>query len=191
MACVFTFADGSQFIPDAYTTATHAVTTEATQFPVSDGATITDHVIVKPREISLDLIVSPWSPEPRLLQPPEANDRPLTAWNLLTTVASTRQPFTAEIDGQTYKPVVILSLNRTHTYDDGESYRFSCQLQQILVATAQTVPAASLSADIRHKGSKRNRGTQQPVPANPGLQAIGEGAQGIWQGLQAAFTPTP
>jgi len=183
MACVFTFADGNQFIPDAYTTATHAVTTEATEFPVSDGATITDHVIVKPRQISLDLIVSPWSPDPRLLYPQEGDDRPLLSWNLLTRIASTRQPFTLELDGQTYKPAVFLSLNRTHTYDDGLSYRFSTQIQQILIATAQTVPAASLSTNIRHKGSRRDRGTEQPQPAASFVQTVGDSAQGLWNAL--------
>lgn len=178
MPCVFTFADGSTLIPDTYTVATHSVTTEATQFPVQDGSTITDHVIVKPRTLSLDLIVSPLSPEPFILQPPKGMDRPLLAWNQLAGVASSRQPFKVEVDGQTYQPAVITNLNRQHVYDDGMSYRFTMDVQQVLIATAQTVPAAQVSSDIRHKTARKERGSKQATPADLRTAAFVQASQG-------------
>lgn len=176
MPCIFTFADGSLFIPDTYTTATHSVDTEVTEFPVEDGASISDHVIVKPQMLSLDMIVSPWSPEPGLLYPPEGDDRPLLAWNLLSSQARRRQTFTVVVDGQTYAPCVFSGqLGRTHVYDDGLSYKITCQVKQILIATAQTVPAAQVARGIRHKSGKKDNGATQAQIANAQVQALAKG----------------
>lgn len=170
MACAITFADDRVFIPDTYVNATHTATAEATQSPVEDGATLTDHVIVKPRTLSLEMIVGQGAGRDDL-QPPCGADRPQTFYAALAAGLAKRSPIVALVDDDYYSPAVIVSLTRPHVLDDGDAYQFTVQIQEILVATMQTVPLSSLKAGLRHTGPKAKKGAVTAAQASAAVDA--------------------
>ena len=164
MSCSIQILGGIQIVPDTYTTATHGVTVQATQFPVENGQTVTDHAIVAPRTVSLDMVVTPW-PLSSLAIPSAGEDRPELVWGALLLAAERRQQVTADVDGQTYSPALVVGLSRNHVWEDGTAYRFQLQIQEIIIATAQTV---SVTARLRNKGNakKKDKGTVPPQPGS-------------------------
>ena len=167
MACVITLENGQQIIPDTYTLAGHQVTVEATQFPVDDGQSVTDHAIVKPDTVQLDLLFTPGAGNEEL-DPPPSDNRPLYAWQLLKATAKARSQIGVVVDGEIYNPALIVGFSWQHVFEDGNSRRVSLQVQQVLVATSQTVPASSLGIPLQHSGKRASKGnTQQGTPPTP------------------------
>ena len=180
MACSIQILGGIQIVPDTYTTATHGVTVQATQFPVENGQTVTDHAIVAPRTVSLDMVVTPW-PLSGLAIPSAGEDRPELVWGALLLAAERRRQVTVDVDGQTYSPALVVGLTRNHVWEDGTAYRFQLQIQEIIIATAQTV---SVTARLRNKGQakKKDKGT---VPMQPAPVTIGGAVKYVVGGLFA------
>lgn len=170
MACQIVFADDQVLTPDTYVNATHGETAESTQSPIESGQEVTDHLIIKPRTLSLELIVGQGAGREDL-QPPCGPDRPQAFYNRLSQARSKRQSFVVLIDGDYYSPAVLLSLSRPHTIDDGDAYQFTVQIQEILVATMQTVPLSALKAGLRHSGGKAKKGNVTPEQASAAVAA--------------------
>ena len=127
MACVITLENGQQIIPDTYTLAGHQVTVEATQFPVEDGQSVTDHAIVKPDTVQLDLLFTPGAGNEEL-DPPPSDNRPLYAWQLLKATAKARSQIGVVVDGEIYNPALIVGFSWQHVFEDGNSDRKSTRL---------------------------------------------------------------
>lgn len=170
MACAITFPDDLVLIPDTYVNATHGETAEATQSPIESGQEVTDHLILKPRTLSLDLVVAQGAGREDL-QPAPGPDRPQAFYNRLSVARSKRESFVVLIDGDYYSPAVLLSLSRPHVLEDGDAYQFTVQIQEILVATMQTVPLSSLKAGLRHSGPRAKKGAVTSAQASASVDA--------------------
>lgn len=179
MPCLITLSSGVVIVPDTYSVATHKASAEATDKPVEDGATISDHVIVKPRMLNVSMIVSPFSAESTPpAYPGPGLDRPEVFYFLLLEQLTSGEPMIVEVDGETYAPAIAQELEWSHVYDDGLSRRITLEIKRILITTAQTVPAAQVATNIKHKTKTMDLGKLQTARANARTEAVVQAAQG-------------
>ena len=169
MSASITFASGYTVDADTYTAATHTVELEPTAYPVETGAEISDHVLRKPRRLSLDLVVTPSA----LDGDPSGADRPEVAWRILRDAMGRRETCRILVDGEAYDPAVILSLTMPRAHEDGDGRRFTVEAQVIETVQAATAKrVAGGASGIKHKHGLRKKGPVPATAADPKLQAM-------------------
>lgn len=159
---------------DAVVSKEHQFSSQVTDNPVEDGTTVTDHVILAPRQLTLEAMVSDHPIDPEVLAkmptPTEGPD------GLPVAVKPTRSQKAAEfLEGlwrdkvllkvvtkfRTYANLVIESMTWREENDVGEALQVTLQLREIRIAssavtqTAQLLPTKSdLAAGKVERGKK-------------------------------------
>ena len=141
---------------------------DVTEFPVESGASITDHVRVKPAVISLDGIVSdtPIGPiaalrdNPLFITPGLGGSLPSDeAYDALWRILNAAETITVATSKRVYDNMVLQSLAISHTATDGDSLRFKATFKQIaMVTTTRTIVAVAVPI----AAEKENKGTKPP-----------------------------
>jgi len=147
--------------PDAAISREASQSATATQWPIEGGASITDHAIVGPLNVSLDLAFSP-SPLTELF-PASGLGRPSQAWDLLLLALQKRDNIRVTTPHAVYENMVLTSLSSPETAQDGYTRRFTVDLQQVLRVSAQesAIPTKYLVGRLRHAGGRRKKGQGQ------------------------------
>lgn len=178
MGCILTFnADDASatflIVPDTYTTATHTATAKITKFPIESGAKVSDHMILEPRTVALEMIVSV-AGDDVTVQPSHSPDRPRSVWETLLSAQLSRTPFRADIGADSYAVCGIEDLTHVDLYENGDSYKITLKLQEMLIANAQTVPAFRLKVGLRSGGKRNQKGVTMPTTATAQLRVGAE-----------------
>lgn len=155
---------------DTWESADISLPLEATQHPVEDGSTLTDHIIQRPREWSIRALFTP-TPLRADVLPPAGVDRPLKVVSALTEAWAQRQPVVLTIDGATYANCVILQCQIHRELADGASRTVTLQVRQLLISQVRRVPGLRQSS--RPKASLRRvaKTTVQTVEITPATAA--------------------
>ena len=134
---------------------THHFSTRITEYPVEEGAKITDHVHIDPYTLDLEGFVSntPVTSIPASLPylkgdmrvGRQAGERAKNAYDVLVTVFRARTPLTVVTRMQTFEDMVIQKLDIPFSADRGTSLWFSMSLKKI--TTVETL-AAALPPDV-------------------------------------------
>jgi hypothetical protein len=188
MTCKITWPNGIVLESDTALTLTHSYRNRATQHPVEDGASVSDHVIREPRSAQLDLVFSSHPLREGLL--PSGGDRPQQAFAILAGIMERKDVVDVQVDGENYSPAVIVSLSEPRALADGDSRRFQIEVQEIYTVSADTATAAtkSLARRLRHKGKPKRKVQPSATPADLKLAALGRIAVGDWVGATVLGT---
>lgn len=162
---------------DATLTEQHSAQAEVTQFPVETGASISDHVVVRPARLRLEGLVSN-TPIQDVFpgQAPDAEDRRGSvakgrtsewsgragaAYTQLVVLHELGTPVRVSTQLRDYDSMVIQTLEVPRDAETGDVLRFMMELQQV-----NTVATRTIDLEKSDKPAKRSLG-RQPTKKAP------------------------
>jgi len=157
--------------PDAATSREVAQQAQPTQWPLEDGASISDHTIVMPLTLSLDLTFSP-SPMVATFPAPGLG-RPKQAQSILFAALQARDIIHVITPDVAYEEMIITSVSSPENASTGSSVNLTVELQQIHRVSAQesAIPASLVARRLRHASSAVDKGQVQ-IDAASVAQAV-------------------
>lgn len=149
------------------------IAVEWSEHPIESGATVADHAVVRPPELSLEgfLTRTPLSMSTELdnLDPNYLD----AAMDALEGMASDREPILIVTGLRAYEDYRITSLAFTRTPEDGQGVKVSVSLRPVQIVEAGTVllpPLPVKPAKKNAAGGEENGGTKSPTDANSATQ---------------------
>lgn len=180
---------------DARVGSSYRFSSEITQYPVESGATITDHVHLRPDEITIEGMVTdtPVNELPTVLglrgdnQAAPAGARTQGAFDALWTVWRNRLPLTVVTEYLVLDDMIIESLEIPKSPDRGEAIWFTLTLKKI--TTVETLTAA-LPPEIVARLKRRRKKTAARTKASTKLSKFAAQKAAQYQ-LGKVSTSTP
>lgn len=174
---------------DATMQQTHVTETEVTEHPVETGANVTDHIRVKPAEVSLECIITPFklgtmAPDagpglqgvPDDSQQPQASNASKTrvedAYRRLLALKDAAQPVSLTAGVRSYENMAITSIAEHRTNDTGNSIYFTLRLKEIRFASTGKVETIPKAAGVKNKGAKTPSEADAKVKEKTKLKAL-------------------
>lgn len=159
----------------------HTQEIKLTQYPVQTGAVMTDHAVVLPAVLDIEICVSDANPNNALTVKSgngfidaaadfvvkrfltngnviSGTDRAVSAWALLKIMAATRAPITVVTRLGTYQNMVITKLNAPDDVQTLYALRASIHLEEVQVASVSEVAVSA-----RKQATDRTNGGAKPV----------------------------
>lgn len=161
---------------DASLEETHELSARVTSNPVESGASVTDHVSIEPKRLTIqgfitDSPVQLFSGIPELLDQSSGSLRTSTALNQLQLLFTERQPFSVVTGLQSYENMILQRLTIPRNRETGQALRFTAELIEVRFAEFKTKDlskeklSTKLGAD-KQAQAKQDVGkqpTQQPT----------------------------
>ncbi len=176
---------------DAIISEAPSYTGTPTMSEVEDGEEISDHVTLKPLELSVQGIVSDTpmlsrianpNPNPTISRSPSPKQ---AAYDFLKKLQVDRRPFDFVGGFEVYRSMVITSFTPTRTKETGDTLRFSCTMRQIKTVSSQILTIAPKSKKSAMK--KQSQGSQLKDPLDPTQSTqVHSTYQAVTQGQGAA-----
>ncbi len=139
----------------------HSDTLEITEHPVEQGASITDHAYMLPSTLTIVAGVSDSGIEGHI-------GRAKEMYQALRELQGKREPLDVYTGKRVYKNMLISSLATTTDEQTENSLIVTCELQQIITASAQTVRVPRHRQHNGHvTGGTDTRGHQQLEKTDP------------------------
>jgi len=180
------FVEGDGAFMEFDATMSEQVTDEAevTSHPVEDGTDISDHVQLKPRQLSLTQLAT----NAPLFATPEP-DRDILLHQQLRDMQKRKEPVTVVTGLDVYDNMVIKTISTGRDRSTGQALPIAINLTEVIIANQEvvTVPASVLAARAKRSGKSKKDGGKQSteelglVTAQEG-SAAGAGAVGIGVG---------
>lgn len=161
---------------DASVSETHTKTNELTDFPVDEGANITDHIRRVPEEIQITGMVSKTpllllaglrssSPIDGELDNPD--DRVERAYSELQRIMNASELITVVTTLKTYENMAVTSIAATRDAQNGQTLNAVITCREVFVAATETRdrPDPETPSD----GAEIDRGRQPTTPASQGV----------------------
>lgn len=138
---------------DAALSEEHELEAEVTEFPVEEGANVTDHVRIKPRVVTIKGCVSDTPigavADLRAGSNLEPNEE---ARVVLESIFEARDPITIETNLKTYTNMIMESLTIPQSADVGEALMFTATFRQVIIeankrVVIRAIPIATKKVD--------------------------------------------
>ncbi len=149
---------------DALVTEEPSFTAEVTKNPVEGGAKISDHIQLKPVELSLEGVISDAPLGYAVIGNIQnlvrqvsnifsGSSRSLDAFNELLALRNNRMPFTVVTSLKRYKNMVMTELSVPRTAQTGNAIHFRCKMEEVIIVSSQTTSnILSLSSGVKKIG---------------------------------------
>lgn len=157
---------------DATLSEAETIAVEWSEHPIESGATVADHAVVRPPELSLEGFITrtPLSMSAELDNiDPNYLD---AALDTLRGMAADREPVLIVTGLRAYENYRITSLSISRSPEDGQAVRVSLSLRPVQIVEAGTVLLPPLPVKPEKKAAATpdgNQGTQSPTDANGDL----------------------
>ena len=150
----------------------HGRQADITEHEVEEGADVSDHIRLRPIEITIEAIVSA-SP----MNSTWSLDRPLKAWEILTGAVGTGQLFTVSTELETYANMAIQEISNRQAAEF--AIRPTVIMRQVRIVAGATVGLPEVVVPSLEKVPKRteqqNEGNQPTEPADPRSERLQAG----------------
>lgn len=171
------FVGSGGIVVDAAVGEEHKTSCDITENPVEDGAKITDHVQIKPAELSIDGVISD-SPlgtpfvqnfqnaKAAVLSRLSGTSRSIDAYQKLVELQKKREPFTVVTSLKQYKNMILTELSVPRNAQLGNSVQFKATMREIRIVKSKSATgrgglnkkvrkaARSLASKTREVGNK-------------------------------------
>jgi hypothetical protein len=191
------------FLIDAVTQENHDYSNEVTQHPIEKGGTSTDHVIKRPRKLSLDCIVSN-TPIGVAFDARTSDALPtVEAFALLYNLRDSGKAITVVTELLKYENMIIETVSIPRSIRDGESLQFKLTLIQADFVESERTRITVRVPRHKKKVNKGQVATQNPADGNvpdaaaktkervttpfQDVLSLGAPDKGISQGLKNTF----
>jgi hypothetical protein len=149
---------------DASLSENHSLDSEITQFPVEGGADISDHIRIKPRQLTITGVVTN-HPIRLLASVFEEPDRAAKAFDKLKEIRDNRELVTVLTTLEEYENMVLTTVQIPRDVRRGQAVEATMTFREALIADSETI-------DLPEPVSKADTATRSP-PADQGTQAKG------------------
>ncbi len=130
-----------------------------TDNPVMDGSVMTDHAIIEPTTITLDVSVSDNTPQGDDVWTGTGALRSNNAYTRLTQIKLARKPVTLELDHGTYKNMMLIDVPYSKTSETIGTWHGTLEFREVQKPTIEI--AANKHAKATQK-SKKHKSSAQP-----------------------------
>jgi hypothetical protein len=163
---------------DATVSEDHSHSCDLTENPVEEGAKITDHVQLKPAELTIEGVITDTplgfaviGNIQNLIRSVStifgASSRSLDAFDELLALQKSRRPFTVLTGLKRYQNMILTDLSIPRTIQTGKALHFKAVMKEIRIVKSATSAAPRTSSATRSlAGATRNAG-QQVTSAAP------------------------
>jgi len=157
-----------KFLIDVTLNLTHNNSCEVTDFPIEDGSSISDHVINKPRTISLTGIVSDYKYQLFPISFPfSTDDKPSKkVYDIFQEIF--QKKFLVEIDTglEVYNNMIIESMSFPRSAETQEALEFTINLKELVFVNSELteVPDEFYKEDVKSKATSKKKTTKQTTP---------------------------
>lgn len=131
------------YVFDAVLVATHSKRIEATSKPLQSGYNISDHAILIQPEVTLEIGMSDamaaFAPGQWIGNPSKS----ISAWQVLNKIADGRALITLATRQQTYKNMMIVSINSPETNKTVKGLRVTVTFKQMLIVTVTSTTVSA------------------------------------------------
>lgn len=135
---------------DAFISENYSFPNEATEIPLENGVTITDHVFNKPDEIKIEGFVGVFEFEENVTAndaqleylnkaKPDRKERVRFYYNELLRLRNERQPITLVTGLDTYSDMIIMTLDIPRDVETGADLNFTMTLKKLPIIQSETV----------------------------------------------------
>lgn len=149
---------------DAVIEETHTAELTVTENPVETGVTVSDHAVMQPLTLSIRAVVSD-TPLASIGNDAFESDtgRSKKAFELLTELQKTAEPFDVQTGLKLYQNMVCISISVTQDKDTAKALFFEAALREVIIVDTTTVkyPPRAPGATTRQSAKTAERGTQQ------------------------------
>ncbi len=150
---------------DASLQETHRSSARITDHPVESGATISDHVIIDPEELTLSVVVSN-TPTVSILEVPSIEqNRAETAYQDLLAKKAARVAVEVTTTLRIYENMILTDVSCTRDANTGNIVMLSLSLREIRTATSATIAGPEPKIDAGKKKKKLGKKPTTPAPA--------------------------
>lgn len=129
-----------ELVLDATLTESHRATAEATSNPVEDGMTVSDHLVLKPDEVTIEGFITntPFSRGTPVSAPAGQPGRAASAYETLRRLRTAKQLVSLVTSAGKYDNMVMTSFTVPREPRVGESLRFSAEFRELVIVRTQT-----------------------------------------------------
>ena len=163
----------AELVLDASLNELHTMNSKVTQFPVEDGATITDHVFNEPVKVSINgIITNNPLPEPgesffgELDNLPVPLYRAQAAYYDLLKIRENRLPVSIVTGLANYSNMMLNSLVINRNSRTGDSLEFTADFTHVKIVKSSFVTVNKLKSDTEHAADKVDAGKKTPKDLN-------------------------
>lgn len=144
----------------------HEVSAEITQNPVETGVNVADHMFMKPRRVTIsagvsDVHLSAITND----QFSGGSSRSQAAYNLLTQLQASFEPFNVQTGLKLYENFVVKTITCEQDKDTPYAFVFIAELEEVIFVSTQmvTLPPLASGSTQRQAGTPVQRGNVQPT----------------------------
>lgn len=144
-----------------------------TDNPVMDGSVMTDHAIIEPTTITLDVAVSDNTPQGDDVWSGTGSLRSNNAYTKLTQIKLARKLVTLELDHGTYKNMMLIDVPYSKTSETVGTWRGTLEFREVQKPTIEITTnkyAKAKQKSNKHKSSAQPKKNMGSVP----LSAVGK-----------------
>jgi hypothetical protein len=161
---------------DASVSETHSIEAEVTEYPVENGATVSDHIQVKSPELTMEGVITDAPLGYFIIGNIEnivrsvsvlfgGSKRSIDGYNVLVNLQRNRIPFDVFTTLRKYENMVIKSLKVVRTSATGASIHFTAVLKQINIAVSEVDTSTRLAPVAKNiAAKKKDDGQKFPFP---------------------------
>lgn len=182
--------DLPDFAIDAEVNESRQTTAQWTEFPIEEGATVSDFMWVKPEPYSFEGPITTLNP----LGAPRGKQGVTALSEKMVSILKEGVAVTV-VFGFWTKDLFLEDIQQSRNQQTGEALNFVVKLREVLQATTETVtiPASRLRRKVRRKGAGKGNGVGfPPGPSDKAfaLDAFEAGGAGILNnaGIRPGFT---
>lgn len=128
---------------DGFLSIDHEIETEITEHPVETGAAVVDHSYIKPKKLTMEIVVSDAHQSFIPGQFTGKTPRHVGAWNLLKQLQADRIPLSVYTKLGSYDNMLIKKISTTDDKDSYNALFATVELQEIPVVRVRTVRISS------------------------------------------------
>lgn len=150
---------------DAYLKMTHTSRLQITDHPVQIGSALTDHAILKPRELTMEVGMSDVATSFVPGQFEDGYSRSVRAFQILKQLQELRVPIQVHTRLGLYENMLIEVLSAPDDYTTLEGLRATVTFREIIVAQVKTVQISARSTVT----DTLNRGSPEPTTPNQSI----------------------
>lgn len=141
----------------------HSSELEVTDNPIETGALVSDHAFMKPLRLSITAGVS------AVLLPSgnpdygKGEERPTTAYELLSALQQEREPFDVQTGLRIYENMMCIGFHSRQDKDSSSIFYFTAQLREVLIVDTETTtyPPRKAGATAQQANKTKAKGEQQ------------------------------
>ena len=157
---------------DASISESHKFTADVTDNPVEGGSVVSDHITLKPIELTIDGMItdSPISFLTGVVDVLSGGEsRSQQGFDALIALRDSRQLFTVQTGLRAYENMAMTSLTIPRRADIGQALRFQMQVRQLTIVESETVdipPEQVAAANADAAQSEADKGKQSGSAAS-------------------------